>query len=525
MRNNTLNLPRVTYTNAAGDYSSLHALLDAELPRHRASLGGGYPSRIGGADDWDGVRYEVRSPFDDRILLGAFLEPSPAAVTRAVAAARNAVTQWGRLAWRERLALMRKFARVVDEQKYELAMAALYECGKTRMEALSESEEAVSLIEYYCDQLEENKGFAHDPAGSSSAETAQVSLRPYGVFAVISPFNYPVALVTNMVAAALIAGNTVVLKASPNSGLTASMFVKLAEQAGLPQGTLNFLCGTQAGQRLVSAPGVDGIAFTGSYLTGMKIVREVAKGTFMRPVIGELGGKNHAYVAASANLSEAVEGVAKSAFAYQGQKCSACSVVFVHSSLKDQFVSALVERTKSFKIGNVENRDVNIGALNNAASVTRYLEAVQHGVSAGRLVYGGNRLQGGDYDHGNFVEPAIFVDLPENDRLLTEELFAPILSVRTFDDINEALSSANALPFGLTAGLYSRNPEEISFFIDNVQAGILYINRASGATTGAWPGIQSFCGWKGSGLTGKGGLGPHYLPQFFREQCITRRIV
>jgi 1-pyrroline-5-carboxylate dehydrogenase len=516
-------LPRVTYTNTGGDLSGIHNYFDTELPKYKTGLGRRFACRIGGTDYWDGELYDVRSPLDKRILLGTFLEPSDKTIAAAVTAAKEASKLWSHFTWQIRTKIMRDVAKAIARRKYEFAMAAVYEAGKTRIEAIGEAEEAVDLINYYCSQIEDRDGYVAPRVNSSNLETAQVRLRPFGTFAVIAPFNYPIALVANMAGAALVAGNSVVLKASPAAGLTASLFMEAVEEAGLPTGTVNLLFGHKAGQKLLDNNDIDGVAFTGSNQTGMSILRKFALGPFMRPVIGELGGKNYAYVTSSADLSAAVEGVAKSAFAFQGQKCSACSVVFVHSSVYEDFLTSLKDRAQQFKIGNTEDKSVHIGPLINKAAVIRYLDAVKHAEATGRLLYGGSILENNDLEFGNFVLPTIVADLPEDDLLHKTELFAPIVTVRKYDDLAAAIIEGNSTKFGLTAGIYSRDISEITFFENTVEAGVIYINRSTGATTGAWPGIQSFCGWKGSGLTGKGGLGPHYLPQFMREQCVTRR--
>jgi len=521
----TSEFPRVNYTNTGADFSPLQEMLDRELPRFRESLGRKFANRICGREEWEGSAYTVKSPMDNRLVLGTFIEPSDAVVEKAVATARRAAADWGSRPWQERVAIMREVAAAIDRNKYELAMAALYEAGKTRLEALGESEEAVNLIEHYCNQLELNNGFTEPSVKSASSEEAQVRLKPFGVFAIVAPFNYPLALVANMAGAALVAGNAVVIKASPASGLTAAMLVSTAEEAGLPEGVINLLFGETSGQRLVQQPGIDGVAFTGSNQTGMTILRQFAAETYMRPVIGELGGKNHAYVTEKADISAAVEGVAKSAFAFQGQKCSACSIAFVHSSIYDEFLTALSARASKFTIGNTELHTTNCGPLINERAIERYERAVASAKNDGTIIYGGNRLRGGDYDFGNFVEPTVVADLPADHPLHKDELFVPLVVVRRFDNLEDAISIGNASVYGLTSGIYSTDSAEIEYFENNVDAGVIYINRSTGATTGAWPGIQSFCGWKASGLTGKGGLGPHYLPQFLREQCVTRKRV
>jgi 1-pyrroline-5-carboxylate dehydrogenase len=519
------NFPRVTYTNTSADFEPLHAMLDIELPRFRKSLGNVWPNWIGGAADKDGVEYACVSPLDSAIVLGRAIEPTASAVTRAVGAARKAYDVWGAMPWQDRVAAMRRVATIVDQKKYEMAMAVLYEVGKTRIEALGETEEAVALIEHYCDQMEKNGGFIENRVPSGPSETAGTVLRPYGVFAVISPFNYPVGLVANMVGAALVAGNTVVLKATPKAVLSAGLFAAAMKEADLPAGAFNLLMGEKSGPLLVAEPGIDGVAFTGSNRTGMSIMREFARHNAMRPVLAEMGGKNPAYVSKSAELDVAIEGVARSAFLMQGQKCSACSAAFVHSSLYDRFIEGIVKRAQAFKSGITESREFTNGPLINEAAFQRYQDAVAHAKKNGRVLFGGNRVTTPQLERGFFVEPTIVVDLPEKDRLYTDELFAPLVAISKFDDLGDALKRGNAVQYGLTAGFYGTDQKEIDFFMDHVEAGILYINRKTGATTGAWPGIQSYCGWKGSGLTGKGGLGQHYLPQFMREQSRTIRQV
>jgi 1-pyrroline-5-carboxylate dehydrogenase len=516
-------LPRVTYTGTDADLAPLHDFLDTWLPAFRAALGRTHANRIAGIEDRDGPVYEVRSPLDHRLPIGRFVAAGEAAVARAVAAARAALPAWAGLPWEQRVQRIRAFARALEATRYELAMAVLYEVGKNRLEAMGEVEEAVALLDHYAAQMTARSGYVEPPVPSGAGETAQVLLRPYGVFAVIAPFNYPSALVTGMVGAALVAGNTVVLKPSPESGLTASLFVEAGERAGLPPGTLNLLCGEAAGPLLVEAPGIDGFAFTGSHAVGMEILRRVAAGRFMRPVLAELGGKNAAYVTASADLGVAVEGIARSAFSMAGQKCSACSVAFVHAAHYEAFLEALRRRGARLADGSTERREISHGPLVNEAAWRRYQEAVAHGRRHGRVLCGGGRLTGPDLDHGWFVPPAIVADLPAGDRLFHDELFAPVLAVARFERLEEAIDRANAALYGLTTGFYGSDPAEIALFLDRVQSGVLYVNRRTGATTGAWPGMQSFCGWKGSGLTGKGGLGPHYLAQFMREQCRTIR--
>jgi 1-pyrroline-5-carboxylate dehydrogenase len=346
-------------------------------------------------------------------------------------------------------------------------------------------------------------------------------LRPVGVFAVIAPFNFPVALPCNMLCACLVAGNTAVFKPSPQSGLTAALLLETAEAAGLPPGVLNLLNGEEAGPLLVDADGVDGIAFTGSHQTGMRIFRKMASSPYARPVICEMGGKNPAYVTAKADLDHAAEGLIRSAFGLSGEKCSACSVVHVEEAVANALLQRLKARAETITIGNPEERGTFMGPVINQAAVERFHKAVKAARAKGRIVHGGERLAGSVFDKGTYVPPTIVAELPSDHWINNEELFLPFLSVQTCPSLDEGITRGNRSVYGLCAGLYSENPQEIERFLRRAEAGVLYVNRRTGATTGAWPGVQSFCGWKGSGVDGKGGLGSFTSPRYMREQSLT----
>jgi 1-pyrroline-5-carboxylate dehydrogenase len=230
-----------------------------------------------------------------------------------------------------------------------------------------------------------------------------------------------------------------------------------------------------------------------------------------------MGGKNAAVVGASADLDAAAEGIARAAFGFSGQKCSACSRAIVVDEAYDELVERLTAAAAAYTIGDPADPDVATGPVVNAAAVERFERSVAAARRSGRVVAGGAR--GGD--DGWFVEPTVAADIPCGDELARTELFLPFVTVLRVPDFDAALAEANAVPYGLTAGVFSRDDDEVERFLDEIEAGVVYVNRRAGATTGAWPGIQSFCGWKSSGLTGKGGLGPYYVQQFAREQSRT----
>jgi len=517
------NLPRVTYSNTGEDFSGVHAHLDEVIPDAEARLlGKSRPALIGGQDRSEGEIRTAQSPIDRNVLLGEFPQAGAALVDEAVKAARAAFPAWRDLGWPRRVELLRAGANVIEERKWDLSIACLVEVGKSRLEAVGEVEEAIDLIRHYCDEMERTDGFREERPGASSVEKCSVVLRPYGVFSVIAPFNFPVALSVGMVSAALVAGNTVVFKPSDAAGLTGRLVVEALVASGLPDGVLNLVQGgDETGKSLVKHPLVDGFAFTGSNAVGMTILRHAAAATAVRPVLCEMGGKNPAIVAESADLAIAASGVARSAFGLSGQKCSAASKAYVARPILDDFLGALLETTDKLAVGDPRRRDVFMGPVIDEAAVDRFKAAAHDAGADGSILLGGSQLSGDLFDRGPYVQKTIVTGLSPDHRINRDELFLPFISVLPFDDLGDAIADANRSAFGLTAGVYTHDESELEHFLNTIEAGVLYANRAAGATTGAWPGFQTFCGWKGSGITGKGGLGSWYVPQFMREQSRT----
>ena len=241
----------------------------------------------------------------------------------------------------------------------------------------------------------------------------------------------------------------------------------------------------------------------------------------MKPVLMEMGGKNPAFVTPSADLDKAAQGCMKSAFGLTGQKCSALSRLFVHESIYDAFIKKLLEQVATIKIGDPAIAENYMGPIINEKAVTRHLGAIEDAKKQGKILAGGTDLrQKPEYSHGFYVDPTI-AELPITARHFKDEFFSPFVAVTKYKELGDAIQIANNVEYGLTAGIFTEDKNEIQYFMDHIEAGVLYANRATGATTGAWPGVQSFCGWKGSGSTGKGGCGPYYVSQFMREQSRT----
>jgi 1-pyrroline-5-carboxylate dehydrogenase len=269
----------------------------------------------------------------------------------------------------------------------------------------------------------------------------------------------------------------------------------------------------------VNHPDVNGITFTGSYEVGMGIYKGFAK-DFPKPVICEMGGKNPAIVSASADLDKASDGVMRSAFGFGGQKCSANSRVYVHRSVYDDFVAKLKEKTEQIKIGDPLQKENWLGPLIDEGAVATFEEAAEEAKKNGTVITGGERLTEGDLAKGTFVQPTV-VEVPADSWIWRKELFVPLVAVTAYDDLDEAIRLANDTEYGLTAGFYSEDRAEIDTWLSSIEAGVVYVNRRAGATTGAWPGVQPFGGWKGSGTSGKAGGGPYYVQQYLREQSRT----
>jgi 1-pyrroline-5-carboxylate dehydrogenase len=514
---------KITYATLRADNEELHGLYEAGLAEAKRQLDGHHRNVVGGRERDGDVETTVTSPIDRNLVLGHFAKGTRADVRDAIDAARKAQPGWATTPWRERLAIIRAAAEMISERQMKYGGLMAIEVGKNRLEALGEVEEAADLLRYYAQTFEDNDGFDHpmDNLGDATVHTRSI-LRPHGVFAVISPFNFPMALAAGPTSAALIAGNTAILKPSSAAPMSAVNLVEAYRDAGVPDGVINLVMGPgeTVGAELRENPGIDGIVFTGSYAVGMDLYRTFSK-DFPKPTIVEMGGKNPAVVSRQADLEEAAEGIIRSAFGFSGQKCSANSRVYVEKPVHDELVRLLVEKTEAITIGDPLLRENWLGPVVDQKAVDRHQAAVAEARGDGRVFVGGERLTDRGMDRGYYVEPTVVGELPADHRLFRDELFAPFTAVHAVDSLDEGIRLANESVYGLTAGVYSEDPGEVQRFLDTIEAGVLYVNRRAGATTGAWPGVQAFGGWKGSGSTGKAGLSRYYVAQFLREQSHT----
>jgi 1-pyrroline-5-carboxylate dehydrogenase len=514
---------KVTYATLSADDDEMHRKFDAAIAQVKAGLGRSTPLYIGGRARPTSASSTSTSPADTRVVVARVAAGTAEDVNDAVAAARAAFPGWRRTPWQKRAEILARAARLVRDHRFELATWLILEMGKNRLEALGEIEELADLIDYYNEQMQANDGYLRPMARLGANDSNSSLLRPYGVWAVIAPWNFPYALLGAPIAAALLTGNTVVAKPSSDTPLSGVLVAEIFQEAGLPPGTLNLLTGSGrvVGNAVVQHPDLDGLTFTGSFDVGYhELFQKFSRG-YPKPCVVEMGGKNPAIVMDSAELDRAVTGVYRSAFGMNGHKCSACSRVYVHEAVAEDFLARLIKKTEETRIGDPLERQSFLGPLATRGGHEDYQRYVGLARGAAQIRTGGSLLTDGPFAHGYFARPTILTGLPRDHELVRSELFVPILAVETVRSLDEALSLANDTRFGLTAGFFSRKQEEIDEFLDRIEAGVVYVNRTAGATTGAWPGVQPFGGWKGSGSTGKNIGGLYTLPCYLREQSRT----
>jgi len=516
---------KLTYATMFNPPEKLHTNFDAALAKVKAGLGQDHPMYINGQERFSPEKLEDRSPINSDWLLGTFQKGSVGDVREAIAGARAAFPLWSGMRWEERVRMVRKAAALIEKRVYEIAAVVSLEVGKNRMEALGDVQETADLLYYACDQMEANHGYVKpmgvDPLVGFKASNISV-LRPYGVWVVISPFNFPSALSGGPIGSALVTGNCVVFKPASDTPWTGRKLAECFRDAGLPAGVFNYITGSGStvGEELITNPGIDGITFTGSFDVGMRIYSIFTRGKYPRPVILEMGGKNPAIVSRNANLDDAAIGILRSAFGLQGQKCSACSRVFVEAPVKEAFLEKLLALTSKLAVGDPTHREIYMGPVVNRSGYESYKGFIQELARAGTILTGGKVLTEGALAKGYFCAPTLVDNLPMEHKLWQEEMFLPITTIHAVDTLDEAMRLANDVNYGLTAGFYG-SKKEAAWWFDKIQAGVCYANRPQGATTGAWPGFQPFGGWKGSGSSGKNAGGLYYLPLYMHEQIRT----
>jgi 1-pyrroline-5-carboxylate dehydrogenase len=496
------------------------AAMEAAIAEVRTTLGRRYPLVIDG-QRIDGGRSALpsRNPARPAQIVGDVVAATFEDASHALDAATRAFRGWSRTSFAERADLLVRAAAAIRARKDEFNALMVIEVGKTWVEADADTAEAIDFLEYYAREAL----VLANPAPlvpSPLPETNALRYLPLGVGAIIPPWNFALAIMAGMTCAALVTGNTVVLKPSPDAAVVAARFVDLIEGLGVPAGVINFVPGDgpTIGEAIVEDPRTRFIAFTGSKAVGLRI-NELAARTgpgqrWIKRVVAELGGKDAIVVADDADFDAAVDGVIASAFGFGGQKCSACSRAIVDRRIYDRFVEALGARAKALAVGDPAGAGIDVGPVINEQSARKVAAYLEIGQCEGRLVAGGRRLP----VEGYFFEPTVFADVAPGARLAREEIFGPVLAVIPADGFDQAIGIANDSEFGLTGAVYTSDPDRIRQARDEFFVGNLYINRKC---TGALVGVHPFGGFNLSGTDSKAG-GTDYLLLFVQSQAIAQ---
>lgn len=499
--------------------SNRQAMLEA-LSRVRSELGREYDIVIGGEHVKTEGKFQSVNPSKKEEVIGIFQEGRSDLVEPAIGAAEKAFQTWSRTDAEERVRLVLEVADKMRRRRLELAAWMVLEVGKSWVEADADVAEAVDFCEFYSREM--LRLAAPQPLVEIPDEENDLVYIPLGVGVIIPPWNFPLAILTGMSMAAVVSGNTVIIKPSSDSPAIAAQLVQICEEVGFPPGVVNFVTGggPEVGEPLVVHPRTRFISFTGSKDVGLRINELAAKPQpgqiWIKRVVAEMGGKDSIIVDEDTDLDEAAAGVAASAFGFQGQKCSACSRAIVHGSVYEPFLEKLKQKTADLTVGNVERPDVTFGPVINQRAQEKILKYIEQGKSEGRLIYGGER---GEAD-GFYVRPTVIADVKPDAVISQEEIFGPVLAVIRARDYDHALEIANNTVYGLTGAVYTRDPEKLERARREFHVGNLYLNRKC---TGALVGVHPFGGFNLSGTDSKAG-GRDYLLLFTQAKSIARKV-
>jgi 1-pyrroline-5-carboxylate dehydrogenase len=499
----------------AGDAEAMHTAL-AEV---KSRFGTHYPLVIDGEKIETEKKIRSLNPSKPSEIVGVSSSASKDQANKAVEAAARAFESWKRLSPQERANFIFDAAARLRERRFLYDALLVYEVGKSWVEADGDIAEAIDFLEYYArEALRYAEPQTVVPIEGEQNEMVYI---PLGVGAVIPPWNFAGAIMMGMTTAAIVSGNTVLLKPSSDSVVIAAWFVDLLTEVGVPKGVVNFIpgSGSEIGDLIVSHPKIRFISFTGSKEVGLRINELAAKTVpgqkWIKRVVAEMGGKDSIIVAADANIDAAVEGVAVSAFGFQGQKCSACSRAIVEAGIYDEFVSKLKDRVAMMSVGDASQQSSYMGPVVNEGAMKSIAEYIEVGKKEGRLISGGNRVG----NEGYFLEPTVIADVDPKARIAQEEIFGPVLAIIKAKDFDDAMEIANNTEFGLTGSLYTADDAKIARAREDFFVGNLYFNRKS---TGAYVGVHPFGGFNMSGTDSKAG-GPDYLLLFMQAKTMSHK--
>jgi 1-pyrroline-5-carboxylate dehydrogenase len=496
--------------------------MTAAIEQVRGQLGREYPIFIGGEEISLAEKFNSINPARTSEVVGIFSEgdADTSLADRAIEGATNAFKTWRNVPAAERAEYLFRIASVMRNRKHELSAWMIFEVSKTWAEADGDTAEAIDFCEFYGREM--LRLGSEQPVTPYPGEDNKFEYIPLGVGAIIPPWNFPLAIMAGMTMAAVVTGNTVVLKPSSDAPTIAAKFIEIVREAGIPDGVVNFISGSaKTGEAMVTHPKTRFISFTGSKGVGLHINEEAAKTRpgqiWIKRVVAEMGGKDAIVVADDADIDAAATGVVQAAFGFQGQKCSACSRLIVDEKVHAPLMEKIVELTKKLNIGDPTDPSTNVASVINKRSFDTTKGYIDKGVEeGGRVVIGGT----GDDAGGYFIEPTIIDDVKPGATIEQEEIFAPVLAVIKAKNFDDALEIANGTEFGLTGALYSRSAERLERARRDFHVGNLYLNRKC---TGALVGVHPFGGFNMSGTDSKAG-GREYLLQFMQGKSIAQKI-
>ncbi|MGQ9925846.1 MAG: L-glutamate gamma-semialdehyde dehydrogenase [Chloroflexaceae bacterium] len=511
-----------------GDFSTSErrAAMQRALRHVAGQFGATYPVVIHGERIFREEQIASINPAEPKKVVGYVVKADQALANQALEAAEAAFHTWRRVPVEARAQVLLRAAAIMRRNKEDLAAWIVYEVSKTWVEADADVAEAIDFCEYYARQALRLQG-ERQPLIPYSGEYNELRYLPLGPGLAIPPWNFPLAIVTTLVVAPVVTGNTVVLKPSPRAPVMAAKLVEVLHAAGLPPGVVNYVPGDDAvlGDYLVDHPKVRFIGFTGSKQVGLRImgraaVRQPGQNWLKRAIL-EMGGKDATVVDETADLDAAAAGIVAGAFGFQGQKCSACSRAIVVEEVYEQVLQRVIERTRALRLGNPARPETDVGAVIDQRAFQTISEYIAIGQEEGRLVVGGEVV---DHDlledGGYFINPTVFADVPHAARISQEEIFGPVLAFTRARDFDEALALANGTEYGLTGSLYSRSLERLERAREEFHVGNLYLNRKC---TGALVGVHPFGGFNMSGTDSKAG-GPDYLHLFTQPKSIAEKL-
>jgi 1-pyrroline-5-carboxylate dehydrogenase len=494
--------------------------MEAALAKVRSEFGREYQLRIDGQWIATGDKLVSVNPSNPSEVVGIHHKATPELANRAVENAYAYFREWSRTPAAERVRMLLDAARILRARKLEFDAWLVYEAGKTWPEAEADVAEAIDFCEYYAREAQRLAG--PQQVVQLPGEKDEMIYIPLGVGVVIPPWNFPLAILVGMTVAALVTGNTVIVKPSSETPTIGAKFAEVLLEAGFPESSFTLLTGSGAavGDVLVQHPKTRFISFTGSRDVGLRINELAAKHqpgqVWIKRVVAEMGGKDAIVVDGDADVEKAVDGVLASAFGYQGQKCSACSRAIVDAKIYNEFVDKLAAKAKKIKMGPSDDPGNYMGPVISAGAKKSILQYIETGRKEGRVVAGGEATQDGGY----FVPPTIIADVDAKARVFQEEIFGPVLAVTKADSFEHALQLANDSQYGLTGAVYSNNPEHLRQAREQFHVGNLYFNRKC---TGAMVGAHPFGGFNMSGTDSKAG-GPDYLLLFVQAKSVATKI-